>query len=85
MTERIWSPVKSQRLRKIRGVSFEELVKEKLVAVRSHPKRENQQILLFARKGYIWVVPFVEVGGKTFLKTLYPSRKWTKKYQRGEL
>ncbi len=80
-----WNALKNERLKKVRGVSFEEITKERLVAIESHPNREDQELMLFERKEYIWAVPFVESGGEIFLKTLYPSRYWTKKYQRGEL
>jgi hypothetical protein len=79
-----WSLVKSARLKKVRGVSFEEILQAKLVAVKRHPGREQQRIMLFEHKGYIWVVPYVMDGGDIFLKTLYPSRKHTKLYKRGE-
>jgi hypothetical protein len=34
--------------------------------------------MLFEYKKYIWVVPFVEEKDYYFLKTLFPSRKYTK-------
>lgn len=40
--------------------------------------------MLFEYKGQIWVVPYAAEGEDIFLKTLYPSRKYTKLYQRGE-
>lgn len=79
-----WSVVKSERLRKVRGVSFEEILGAKLVAVKKHPSRENQNIMLFEYKGRVWIVPYVSEGEDIFLKTLYPSRKYTKFYKRGE-
>ena len=41
--------------------------------------------MLFKLKGYIWIVPYVEEKDYIFLKTLYPSRKFTKLYKKGEL
>ena len=79
-----WNLLKSERLKKARGVSFEEIIRAKLVAVKRHPKKEYQEIMLFEYKGYIWVVPFVKNDGEIFLKTLYPSRKYTKIYRRGK-
>lgn len=75
--------MKSERLKRTRGVSFEEIVRATLIAVKKHPSREHQRIMLFEHKGYLWVVPYVERGDEIFLKTLYPSRKYTKMYQRG--
>ena len=85
MRELRWSLLKSERLKRTRGVSFEELIHARLVAVKEHPTRAHQQIMLFDYRGYIWVVPFVMQGEEIFLKTLYPSRKYTKLYRRGEM
>lgn len=85
MKETRWNLLKSERLKKIRGVSFEEILQARLVAVQKHPKKENQKVMLFEYKGYIWVVPFVESKDEIFLKALYPSRMYTKIYRRGEL
>ena len=80
-----WNLLKSERLKKTRGASFEDILQSKLVAVKRHPKRTDQDIVLFEHKGYIWVVPYVVAGDEVFLKTLYPSRRYTKLYRRGEL
>ncbi len=34
--------------------------------------------MLFKHRGYIWVVPYVESQEEIFLKTMFPSRKYTK-------
>jgi len=80
-----WSQLKSERLKKTRGVSCEEIISSELIAVKGHPKRVDQNIILFKLKGYIWIVPYVEEKEYIFLKTLYPSRKFTKLYIKGEL
>lgn len=80
-----WSQLKSERLKQTRGVSFEEIISSELIAVKKHPKRPSQDVMLFKFKGYIWIVPYVEEKDYIFLKTLYPSRKFTKLYRRGEL
>ena len=80
-----WSPVKSKRLKKTRGVDFEEITRARLIDVRQHPSRESQEIMLFELRGYVWAVPFVRSAGTFFLKTLYRSRKYTKMLERGEL
>jgi hypothetical protein len=85
MKELRWNLLKSERLKKARGASFEELIQSQLIAVKRHPSRMKQDIILFEYKGYIWVVPYVMSGDAVFLKTLYPSRKYTKRYKRGEL
>ena len=82
MKEIRWNLLKSERLKKTRGVSFEEILQTKLVAVKRHPKKLHQNVMLFEHKRYIWVVPFVEEQGDFFLKTLYPSRQFTRIYRK---
>ena len=81
MKEIRWSPLKSKRLKRARGVSFEEIIQAKFLDIREHPTRNDQQILIFDYKGYIWAVPFVIDEDGIFLKTLYPSRKYQKLYK----
>ena len=76
-----WNLLKSKRLKQTRGVSFEKLVQAKVIAVRAHPKNPKQELMLLEYQGYIWVVPFIETEEEIFLKTLYPSRKFTKFYR----
>ena len=85
MAEIRWNKLKNERLKKIRGVSFEEVLRFRFIGVQEHPKRENQSILVFERNGYIWLVPFVPDGEGIFLKTLFQSRKHTRLYKKGEL
>lgn len=80
-----WNILKSERLKKTRGVSFEDIIGARLIAVKKHPKREKQNIMLFKFKRYIWIVPYAEDKENIFLKTLYPSRKYTKLYKEGKL
>lgn len=84
MKELKWNLLKSERLKRTRGASFEDIIQSKLIAVKRHPRKAEQKIMLFEHKGYIWIVPYVESGSEIFLKTLYPSRKYTKIYRRGE-
>jgi len=85
MKEIKWSHIKNERLKRTRGASFEEIIASKLVSVKRHPQKEGQNIMLFKYKGYIWIVPYIEEKDYIFLKTLYPSRKYTKIYKKGEL
>lgn len=85
MKEIKWNLLKSERLKKTRGVSFEDIIKTKLISIKRHHKKENQNVILFEYKHYIWVVPYVEDKTHIFLKTIYPSRKYTKIYKRGDL
>lgn len=80
-----WNSLKSQRLKKVRGASFEDIIKARLIDIGKHHKKENQNIMFFEYKNYIWAVPYVEDESHVFLKTLYPSRKYTKIYKKGGL
>ena len=74
-----WSELKNNKLKQERGVSFNELIEQgKLVIYQNNPTRDNQKIMLFDYKQYIWVVPCVETEDTIFLKTLFQSRKYTK-------
>jgi len=86
MKEIKWSPLKSKRLKRIRGVSFEEIIHAKLLGIRRHPSRDNQRVLVYEYKGYVWAVPFVFESEGIFLKTIYPNRKLRKIYKKkGEI
>ena len=80
-----WNALKSERLKRTRGVSFEEIIASRLIDIRKHPNRENQKILIYRHKGYLWAVPYVIEGDAIFLKTIYPSRKLKKFYKEGEI
>ena len=62
MKEVRWNLLKSERLKRTRGVSFEKIIQSSLVAIKEHPKKEKQNLMFFEFRGYIWVVPFVEEG-----------------------
>ena len=73
-----WNLLKNERIKKTRGISFEDILKGELIGIKKHPKRKHQNIMLFEYKRYIWLVPYVlEDNGDIFLKTLYPSVSYT--------
>jgi hypothetical protein len=78
-----WNALKSERLKRPRGVSFEEIIASKLIDIRKHPNRENQKILIYQHKSYLWAVPYAIEGETIFLKTIYQSRKLMKLYKKG--
>lgn len=82
-----WDPGKNDRLRSERGVCFEDVVtaigEGNLLEVLDHHnpgKYPNQKIYVVKIEDYAYLVPFVDEEDKRFLKTIYPSRKMTKKY-----
>ncbi len=82
-----WNYDKNKILRKERGISFEEIVfyieNGGLLNVLEHPdqtKYQGQQLYVIAINGYVYIVPFVDNGDELFLKTIFPSRKYTRLY-----
>lgn len=81
-----WSEEKNRVLKIQRGVSFERIVtaieEGGLVDVLEHPNPDrygDQLILVVKVAEYAYCVPCVpEADGSFFLKTLYPSRKYTR-------
>ena len=81
----IWDDAKNEKIKKERGISFEEIaaliIEKKYVEVVKHPRRPGQMIFLIPVKGYVYAVPFVFDGeGNIVLKTAFPSRKFNKRY-----
>lgn len=82
-----WDEEKNALLKIERGVGFEDVVSAidegNLLEVLNHhnsKKYPNQKIYVVKIEDYVYLVPFVEDEEKHFLKTIYPSRKMTKKY-----
>jgi uncharacterized DUF497 family protein len=87
-----FSPEKNHQLIKERGISFEEVIKAieegALLDILPHPKPEkypNQALFVININDYVYLVPFVRKDENTlFLKTIFPHRKYTKCYLRGD-
>ena len=77
-----WNVTKSIRLKRIRGVSFEEIIDGEWLDMRENPSREGQHILIVDYRSYIWVVPCIVDRQEIFLKTLYRSRKYQKIFRK---
>lgn len=84
-----WDDEKNAVLKKIRGVSFEQVVMHiengDVLDVMAHPNKTtypDQQLLVVNINDYAYAVPFVEQGQERLLKTIVPSRKLTKQYLR---
>ncbi|MDA1316694.1 MAG: toxin [bacterium] len=87
MKEIRFNKEKSTLLKRVRGVDFNEIKSAinqgLLIDTIDHYNKDayrNQKIFLVRLKQYIFCVPFVEEDTYIFLKTLFPSRKYTKKY-----
>jgi uncharacterized DUF497 family protein len=88
----VFSEEKNQLLKSTRGVSFDEVVDclrgDDLIADVMHPssERPHQRLYIVKIKNYAFAVPYVfnEENKVIYLKTVYPSRKYTKLYIQGE-
>lgn len=80
-----WDDTKNEWLIKNRGISFDLCATyitrgDVLEVVTNHALYEHQKVFIINIDGYVYKVPYVEDDEKYFLKTIYPSRKLTKKY-----
>ncbi len=82
-----WNEAKNTKLKIERGIGFEEiqsaLEEGMLLDNIVHPNKNrypHQRIFIVALNGHAFLIPFVEDDEKIFLKTIYPSSKYTKKY-----
>src|SRR5438552_4024665 len=83
-----FSADKNQQLIQERHISFEDVIaaldNNKLLDTIDHhskTKYTNQEIYIIDINGYVYLVPFVRKDKHTvFLKTIIPSRKFTKTY-----
>lgn len=86
-----WNADKNQKLILGRGVSFVEAIfcieHGGLLDDIVHPNAKehpNQRIFIVRIKNYVYLVPYAENEDKVFLKTIIPSRKFTKIYLGGK-
>ena len=82
-----WDSKKNEQLKREREISFEEAVIAieggNLLDVIRHPNKKkypNQKLFIVNIHEYAYLIPFIEDEEKYFFKTMFPSRKMTKKY-----
>ena len=88
-----FSSQKNELLKSIRNIGFEEVIEciqnGGILDNKIHHNklRSNQRIYVVSINNYAYIIPYVidEKNKKIFLKTIYPSRKYTKLYLKGEL
>lgn len=91
MIEIVFDKEKNTKLKIQRGINFED-IKEAigrggLINIINNPNKilyPNQKIYIVKLNDYIYGVPYVEDGKRIYLKTVYPSRKFTKLYLKGD-
>ncbi|MBI2641695.1 toxin [Candidatus Roizmanbacteria bacterium] len=76
-------------LKNQRGVGFDQIIKaitnKQVLKIIEHPNKKrypNQKIYLVILDNYVFSIPFVEEKDYFFLKTIIPSRKYTKLYHK---
>ena len=82
-----WNNEKNIMLKRDRNISFERIIiaieQDSLLDILEHQNKEkypNQLLLLVEIDRYVYVVPCVLENDVCFLKTIFPSRKYTAKY-----
>ena len=79
-----WDPEKNEILKRKRGITFEEIAylieSGQIIGIEENPGRSNQKMYILEIENYAVIVPFVEGDKEIFLKTVFPSRKYTKRY-----
>jgi len=84
-----WNPKKNEWLKKERKISFEQVIFHlsqgdvwKVADHPDHKKYPGQKIYFVIIEEYIYLVPHIIKEEYIFLKTIIPSRKATKVYQK---
>lgn len=82
-----WNAEKNELFKIERNVSFEDVIEaifsDNLLDDIKHPNRgkyANQRMFIVNINDYVYLVPYLEDSEKIFLKSIFPSRKATKKY-----
>jgi len=88
-----WDNEKNEWLKQERGISFEDVIEAAVsggfLAIFDHPNKKkyaHQKLYVIEFNEYAYMVPCVEDEEKIFLKTIIPSRKFTKRYiEKGDI
>ena len=83
----VWDHKKNSWLKSNRAVCFEDILwylqNDMVLDVLPNPNQErypNQNMLILNIDNYIYVVPYEESETEIYLKTVFPSRKYTRIY-----
>lgn len=86
-----WNTEKSQKLKELRGICFEDIVyyieKGDILDDYQHPNQKRyseQRVMVIGINSYAYLIPYVEDEEEIFLKTIIPSRKATEIYFGGK-
>ena len=86
-----WDNRKNDWLKSHRGVGFEQVILLieagdvlDIIEPQNKKKYPNQRIFVVNINNYAYRVPFVENEKEIFLKTIFPDRRSTKRYLKGD-
>ena len=92
MLKYLWNEEKNKLLKETRGVGFEEVVEslaqKRIIANIPNPnkaKYPKQKIYIVIINNYTYAIPYIKNKNEIFLKTIYPSRKYQKQYNKKEV
>lgn len=84
-----WSPAKNEWLKEQRNISFEQVIFHlshgDVWKIADHPNQKDypgQKIYFVVIEEYIYLVPYIIQEDLIFLKTIFPSRKATRDFQK---
>lgn len=84
-----WDSKKNERLKKERGISFEQIIfhlsQGDLWKIADHPDQEKypgQKIYFVLVDDYVYLVPYRREENQIFLITIIPSRKVTRDFKK---
>jgi len=80
-----WDEEKNNKLITERNISFDKvseiILRGEYLDILENPSRKDQLIFIICLQDYIYAVPFIiDEKENIILKTVYPSRKFTKIY-----
>lgn len=91
MLKYLWNEEKNKLLKETRGIGFEEVVQTLKSSANTisipHPNLQRfkkQNIYIVIINNYTYAIPYVKEKQNVFLKTIYPSRKYQKQYNKKE-
>jgi uncharacterized DUF497 family protein len=85
-----WNEEKNTILKSERNISFEDIIialqNGDLIEIIPNPSQHypEQKCLVVNINNYAYLVPYVESNNGIFLKTIYPSRKYSKLLIKGQ-
>ncbi len=91
MLKYLWSEEKNKLLKQIRGIGFQQvveaLVHNRIIANIPNPNQvryPKQKIYIVIINNYTYAIPYIKNNNEIFLKTIYPSHKYQKQYNKKE-